>query len=66
MSKSLPRRAAITYGPTYGALHLHNTVTEGNHNASVATDRGGGYVSVTNSTFKTAGSISSNLLHRGY
>ena len=33
-----------------------NISTEGNHSAATATDRGGGYISITNSKLKTAGS----------
>ena len=42
-----------------------NISTEGAHSATVATDRGGGYISVTNSTFKTAGSGSPLIYSTG-
>lgn len=42
-----------------------NISTEGAHSAAVATDRGGGYISVTNSTFKTAGSGSPLIYSTG-
>ena len=42
-----------------------NISTEGAHSASVATDRGGGYISVTNSTFKTSGSGSPLIYSTG-
>ena len=42
-----------------------NISTEGAHSAAVATDRGGGYISVTNSTFKTSGSVSPLIYSTG-
>ena len=42
-----------------------NISTQGNHSASIATDRGGGNISVTNSTLSTAGSGSPLLYSTG-
>lgn len=53
---------------TYGGTIIANDVTistQGEHSASVATDRGGGNVSVTNSTLSTAGSGSPLLYSTG-
>lgn len=53
---------------TYGGVIYANKMnisTEGDHSASVATDRGGGYISVTNSAFKTAGSGSPLIYSTG-
>ena len=53
-----------TYGGTIVATGV-TIQTEGAHCASVATDRGGGYVSVTDSTFSTAGEGSPLLYSTG-
>lgn len=53
---------------TYGGTVIANDVTistQGGHSAAVATDRGGGNVSVTNSTLSTAGSGSPLLYSTG-
>ena len=53
---------------TYGGVIYANKMnisTEGDHSAAVATDRGGGYISVTNSTFKTTGSGSPLIYSTG-
>lgn len=53
---------------TYGGTIIADSMdisTEGDHCASVATDRGGGSISVTNSTFDTAGSGSPLLYSTG-
>lgn len=53
---------------TYGGTVIADSMdisTEGDHCASVATDRGGGSISVTNSTFATAGSGSPLLYSTG-
>ena len=53
---------------TYGGVIYANKMnisTEGVHSAAVATDRGGGYISVTNSTFKTTGSGSPLIYSTG-
>ena len=53
---------------TYGGTILADTLdisTQGNHSAGVATDRGGGNISLTNSTIKTAGSGSPLLYSTG-
>jgi len=53
---------------TYGGTILANKMdisTQGDHSASIATDRGGGSVSVTNSTLSTAGSGSPLLYSTG-
>jgi len=53
---------------TYGGTIVADNVTistQGDHCAAVATDRGGGYISVTNSTFSTAGSGSPLLYSTG-
>ncbi len=53
---------------TYGGTVIANDVeitTEGDHSAGAANDRGGGYVSVTNSTITTAGSGSPILYSTG-
>ena len=53
-----------TYGGTILADDLDIT-TQGEHCASIATDRGGGFISVTNSTLSTAGSGSPLLYSTG-
>lgn len=53
-----------TYGGTIVANKLAIS-TQGDHSACVATDRGGGSVSVTNSTLKSAGSGSPLLYSTG-
>lgn len=53
-----------TYGGTIVANKL-DISTQGDHSACVATDRGGGSVSVTNSTLKSAGSGSPLLYSTG-
>ena len=53
-----------TYGGTIVANEL-TVSTQGDHCASVATDRGGGNISVTNSTLETAGSGSPVLYSTG-
>ena len=53
-----------TYGGTIIA-NLMNISTLGNHCASIATDRGGGNISVANSTLSTAGSGSPLLYSTG-
>ncbi len=53
---------------TYGGTVIANETTidtEGDHCAGAANDRGGGYVSVTNSTIETAGSGSPILYSTG-
>lgn len=53
---------------TYGGTIIANGVTattQGDHSAAVATDRGGGSVSLTNSTLSTAGSGSPLLYSTG-
>lgn len=53
---------------TYGGTIIANGVTattQGDHSATVATDRGGGNVSLTNSTLSTAGSGSPLLYSTG-
>lgn len=53
---------------TYGGkiyANLMNISTEKDHCAALATDRGGGFLSVTNSTLKTAGSGSPLLYSTG-
>lgn len=53
---------------TYGGTIIANDVTvstQGNHCAGIATDRGGGYVSASDSTFNTAGSGSPILYSTG-
>ena len=53
---------------TYGGTIVANKMTistKGNHSASIATDRGGGNISVANSTFSTAGSGSPLLYSTG-
>ncbi len=53
---------------TYGGKILANLLTistKGDHSASIATDRGGGYISVTNSTLSTIGSGSPLLYSTG-
>lgn len=53
---------------TYGGTILANLMTistQGDHSASIATDRGGGTISVTNSTLSTAGSGSPLLYSTG-
>lgn len=53
---------------TYGGTILADTLdisTQGAHSAGVATDRGGGNISLTNSTIKTAGSGSPLLYSTG-
>lgn len=53
---------------TYGGTIVANRMaisTAGNHSASVATDRGGGSISLTNSTLATAGSGSPLLYSTG-
>ena len=53
---------------TYGGTILADTLdisTQGDHSAGVATDRGGGNISLTNSTIKTAGSGSPLLYSTG-
>jgi hypothetical protein len=53
-----------TYGGTIVANDMKIT-TQGDHCAAIATDRGGGDISVTNSTLSTAGSGSpAAVLHR--
>lgn len=53
-----------TYGGTILAGKM-NIQTQGDHCAAVATDRGGGNISVVNSTFSTAGSGSPLLYSTG-
>lgn len=53
-----------TYGGTILADSM-NISTQGNHSASIATDRGGGNISATNSTLSTAGSGSPLLYSTG-
>ncbi len=53
-----------TYGGTILADSM-NISTQGNHSASIATDRGGGSISATNSTLSTAGSGSPLLYSTG-
>ena len=53
-----------TYSGTIIADSM-NISTQGNHSASVATDRGGGNISITNSTLSTAGSGSPLLYSTG-
>lgn len=53
-----------TYGGTIVADDLEIS-TQGDHCASLATDRGGGYISVTNSALSTAGSGSPLLYSTG-
>ncbi|WP_243386723.1 beta strand repeat-containing protein [Bifidobacterium primatium] len=53
-----------TYGGTIVASSITAT-TSGDHSATVATDRGGGSVSVTDSTLKTSGSGSPLLYSTG-
>ena len=53
-----------TYGGTIVANKL-NITTQGDHSASIATDRGGGNISVTNSQLSTAGSGSPLLYSTG-
>jgi len=53
-----------TYGGTVIADSLDIT-TEGDHCAATATDRGGGYISIANSTVSTAGSGSPLLYSTG-
>ena len=53
-----------TYGGTIVAADMA-IETQGSHCAAVATDRGGGYVSVTGSTFSTAGEGSPLLYSTG-
>ena len=53
-----------TYGGTIVADSM-NISTKGDHCASIATDRGGGNISVTNSTLATAGSGSPLLYSTG-
>lgn len=53
---------------TYGGTIIANDMgisTQGDHSASIATDRGGGNISVTNSTLSTAGSGSPLLYSTG-
>ncbi|MBW3089027.1 adhesin [Bifidobacterium sp. 82T24] len=53
---------------TYGGTILANAIdatTDGDHSATVATDRGGGTVSLTGSTLKTSGSGSPLLYSTG-
>jgi len=53
---------------TYGGTIVANKMTistKGDHSASIATDRGGGNISVTNSTLSTAGSGSPLLYSTG-
>lgn len=53
---------------TYGGRICGNKLTvstEGDHSAALATDRGGGYISVTNSTLKTRGSGSPLIYSTG-
>lgn len=53
---------------TYGGRIYGNKLTvstEGDHSAALATDRGGGYISVTNSTLKTRGSGSPLIYSTG-
>ena len=53
---------------TYGGTIVANDMTistQGDHSASIATDRGGGSISVTNSTLSTAGSGSPLLYSTG-
>lgn len=53
---------------TYGGRIYGNRLTvstEGDHSAALATDRGGGYISVTNSTLKTRGSGSPLIYSTG-
>lgn len=56
------------FDATYGGTILADTLdisTQGDHSAGVATDRGGGNISLTNSTIKTAGSGSPLLYSTG-
>ncbi len=53
---------------TYGGTVVADSIdisTQGSHCAALATDRGGGYISVTNSTLATAGSGSPLLYSTG-
>lgn len=63
-SASNSRGLDATYGGTIVADQMAIS-TAGNHSASVATDRGGGNISVTNSTLYTAGSGSPLLYSTG-
>lgn len=58
------RGVYATYGGTITADHLDITTT-GAHCAPVATDRGGGYVTVTNSKFNSSGDGSPNIYSTG-
>lgn len=63
-SESNSRGLDATYGGTIVA-NLMDIATVGEHCASIATDRGGGSISVTNSTLSTAGSGSPLLYSTG-
>lgn len=63
-SESNSRGLDATYGGTIVA-NLMDIATVGDHCASIATDRGGGSISVTNSTLSTAGSGSPLLYSTG-
>lgn len=63
-SESNSRGLDATYGGTIIA-NLMDIATVGEHCAAIATDRGGGSISVTNSTLSTAGSGSPLLYSTG-
>ena len=63
-SESNSRGLDATYGGTIVA-NLMDIATVGDHCAAIATDRGGGSISVTNSTLSTAGSGSPLLYSTG-
>lgn len=58
------RGVYATYGGTITADHL-NITTTGTHCAPIATDRGGGYVTVKNSKFNSSGDGSPNIYSTG-
>lgn len=63
-SKGNSRGLDATYGGTIVASQM-DISTKGDHSASIATDRGGGNISVVNSTLKTEGSGSPLLYSTG-
>ena len=63
-AKGNSRGLDATYSGTIIANQM-NISTKGDHSASIATDRGGGDISVTNSTLKTEGSGSPLLYSTG-
>lgn len=63
-AKGNSRGLDATYGGTIIANQM-DISTKGDHSASIATDRGGGDISVTNSTLKTEGSGSPLLYSTG-